>query len=64
MSLTLGVAVAHLKASGLKANSMQVLQYIAAYNAAMEFYKLQVSEKNDLYQSPEIDLNEMANNND
>lgn len=59
MSLTLGVAVAHLKASGLKANSMQVLQYIAAYNAAMEFYKLQVSEKNDLYQSPELESSQL-----
>ncbi len=47
-SITLSQAVAHLKASGFKANGMQVLAYIASFNAAMEFYRQQVGEKTGL----------------
>ncbi|MDE1715983.1 hypothetical protein [Chromobacterium amazonense] len=43
-SITVPQAIAHLKSSGFKANGMQVLAYIASFNAAMEFYKQQVSE--------------------
>ncbi|MCD0494490.1 hypothetical protein [Chromobacterium violaceum] len=44
-SITLSQAIAHLKSSGFSANSMQVLAYIASFNAAMEFYRQQVGEK-------------------
>ncbi|MEN2424912.1 hypothetical protein AA0N74_02545 [Chromobacterium vaccinii] len=44
-SITLSQAIGHLKASGFKANGMQVLAYIASFNAAMEFYRQQVGEK-------------------
>ncbi|OQS10002.1 hypothetical protein B0T37_10140 [Chromobacterium violaceum] len=45
LSIRLSQAVAHLKSSGFKASGMQVLAYIASFNAAMEFYRQQVGER-------------------
>ncbi|OBU86845.1 hypothetical protein [Chromobacterium subtsugae] len=47
-TITLSQAIGHLKASGFQANGMQVLAYIASFNAAMEFYRQQVGERQSM----------------